>query len=99
MLKSPPTNAGDVGSILGLEDPLEWEMTSHSSILAREIPQRDEPGRLQSTGSQRVGHDLATKQQQHTKVHKQMHRNDTSDSPTAAEAHGKFTCVYTKLLL
>ena len=41
---------------LGLEDPLEKEMATHSSILAWEIPWM-EPGRLQSIGSQRVGHD------------------------------------------
>ena len=38
------------------EDPLEKEMVTHSSILTREIPWREEPGRLQSIGSQRVGH-------------------------------------------
>ena len=42
---------------LGLEDPLEKEMATHSSILARRIPWTEEPGGLQSTGSQRVGHD------------------------------------------
>ena len=43
---------------LGWEDPLEEEMATHSSILAWKIPCAEEPGRLQSTGSQRVGHDL-----------------------------------------
>ena len=42
---------------LGREDPLEKEMATHSSILAWRIPWTEEPGRLQSTGSQRVGHD------------------------------------------
>ena len=42
---------------LGQEDPLEKEMATHSSILAWEIPWIEEPGGLQSTGSQRVGHD------------------------------------------
>ena len=42
---------------LGREDPLEKEMATHSSILAWRIPWMEEPGRLQSTGSQRVGHD------------------------------------------
>ena len=42
------------------EDPLEKEMATHSSILAWRIPWTEEPGRLQSTGSQRVGHDWAT---------------------------------------
>ena len=45
---------------LGREDPLEKEMATHSSTLARRIPWREEPGRLQSMGSQRVGHDRAT---------------------------------------
>ena len=42
---------------LGLEDPLEKEMATHSSILAWKIPWTEEPGGLQSLGSQRVGHD------------------------------------------
>ena len=41
---------------LGWEDPLEKEMATHSNILAWEIPWTEEPGRLQSMGSQRVGH-------------------------------------------
>ena len=41
----------------GREDPLEEEMAAHSSILAWRIPGTEEPGGLQSTGSQRVGHD------------------------------------------
>ena len=44
--------------------PLEKEMATHSSILTWETPWTEEPGRLQSMGSQRVGHDLVTKQQQ-----------------------------------
>ena len=42
---------------LGQEDPLEKEMVTHSSVLAWRIPWKEEPGGLQSTGSQRVGHD------------------------------------------
>ena len=42
---------------LGWEDPLEKEMATHSGTLAWRIPRTEEPGRLQSTGSQRVGHD------------------------------------------
>ena len=41
---------------LGWEDPLEKEMATHSSILAWKIPWTEEPGRLQSMGSQRVRH-------------------------------------------
>ena len=43
--------------LLGREDPLEMEMAIHSSILAWKIPWMEEPDRLQSMGSQRVGHD------------------------------------------
>ena len=46
---------------LGGEDPLEKEMAPHSSTLAWKIPWTEEPGRLQSMGSQRVGHDWGTK--------------------------------------
>ena len=42
---------------LGWEDPLEKEMATHSNTLAWKIPWTEEPGRLQSMGSQRVGHD------------------------------------------
>ena len=42
---------------LGWEDPLQKEMATHSSILAWRIPWMEEPGGLQSMGSQRVGHD------------------------------------------
>ena len=42
---------------LGQEDPLEESMAAHSSILAWRIPWTEEPGALQSLGSQRVGHD------------------------------------------
>ena len=49
MVKNPPANAGDVrdaGLIPGLEDPLEKEMATHSSILAWAIPWIEETGRL-----------------------------------------------------
>ena len=51
------------GQSLDWEDPLEKEMATHSSILAREIPWTEEHGGLQSMGLQTVRHDLATKQQ------------------------------------
>ena len=59
-------NARDVSSAqmwVQSPGPLEKEMATHSSILAWEIPWTEESGRPQSMGSQRVGHDLATKQQ------------------------------------
>ena len=46
---------------LGQEDPLKEEMASHSSSLAWKIPWTEEPGRLESMGSQKVRHNLATK--------------------------------------
>ena len=49
--------AGDLGSILGWQDPLEKEMATHSSTLAWKIPWMEEPGELQSMGSQRVRHE------------------------------------------
>ena len=58
--KASVYNAGDPGSSLGWEDPLEKEMAIHSSTIAWRIPWTEEPGRLQSMGSQRVGHDGAT---------------------------------------
>ena len=60
MVKNPPANAGDTGAAgqsLGQEDPLEEETATHSSILAWRIPWTEEPGQLQSMGSQRVRHD------------------------------------------
>ena len=45
---------------LSREGPLEKEMATHSSILAWKTPWMEEPGRLQSMGSQRVGHDWVT---------------------------------------
>ena len=54
VIRNPPSSAGDVGSILSWEDPLEKEMQTHSSILAWEISWAEELDGLQS---QRVGHD------------------------------------------
>ena len=51
---------------LGQEDPLEEGMATHSSILAWRIPWRVEPGRLQSMGSKRVGHDWSDLALKHT---------------------------------
>ena len=56
--KASVYNVGDLGSSLGQEDPLEKEMATHSSTIAWKIPWMEEPGRLQSMGSQKVGHDL-----------------------------------------
>ena len=55
--KNLPAMQGTQVRSLVWEDPLEKEMATHSSILAREIPWTEEPGGLQSMGLQRVGHD------------------------------------------
>ena len=60
VVKNPPANAEDWVWSLGWEE-LEEETATHSSILAWEIPWTEEPGGLQSTGLQRVEHDLVTK--------------------------------------
>ena len=56
-LKHLPATRETWAQSLGQEDPLEKEMATHSSILDWKIPWMEEPGRLQSTGSKRVGHD------------------------------------------
>ena len=57
MVKRLPTMPETRVRSLGQEDPLEKEMATHSSILAWRIEWMKEPGRLQSMGLQRVGHD------------------------------------------
>ena len=60
IVKNPNANAGDisdVGLIPGSEDPLEEDMATYSSILAWRVPWTEEPGRLQSITSRRVGQD------------------------------------------
>ena len=61
MLKNLPVNAGDMSWISGLGRSPGDGSGNHSSILAWRIPWTEESGRLQSMGSQRVGHDLATR--------------------------------------
>ena len=56
MCKASACNVGDPGSILGQEDPLQEGMATHSSTLVWKIPWTEEPGRLQSMGSQRIEH-------------------------------------------
>ena len=60
MVKHLPTMRETWVQSLAREDPLEKEMATHSSILAWRIPWMEEPGGLQSTGSQRVRHDWVT---------------------------------------
>ena len=60
-LKNSPVMQETGVQSLGQKDPLEKEMTPHSSILAWEIPWTEEPGGLQPMGLPTVGHDLVTK--------------------------------------
>ena len=63
VVENLPANAGEVrdaDSVLGWEDSLEEDLATHSTILAWRISWTEKPGRLQSMGLQRVGHDWAT---------------------------------------
>ena len=63
MVKNLPASEGDASSIPGLGRSLEENMATHSSILALRIPWTEEPGGLQSIGSQRVEQYLAFEHQ------------------------------------
>ena len=69
MAKNPPTVQETGVSSLGQEDPLEKGIATHSSDFAWEIPWTEEPGGLQSVGSQRVGHNLGTKLEKEMATH------------------------------
>ena len=56
-VKNPPAMQETQVRSLASEDPLEKEMATHSSILAWRVPGTEEPGGIQSMGSQRLGHD------------------------------------------
>ena len=68
-VKNPPAMQETQFQSLGGEDPLEEEMSTHSSMLAWEIPWAEEAGGLQYMGSQRVGHDLAFTNEFNLKSH------------------------------
>ena len=57
LVKNTPANAREEGSVLGGEDPLEEEMETHSSTFFWKFRWTEEPGRLQSMGPRRVGHE------------------------------------------
>ena len=59
MVNNPPAMQETQVQSLGQEDPPEKGMATHSSVLVWRIPWTEEPGGLQSVGSQRVGHDLS----------------------------------------
>ena len=75
MVKNLPVIRETWVQSLGWKDPLEEGMATHSSILAWRIPWTEEPGGIQSMGSERVGHDWATKHkykinQKNSKAHR-----------------------------
>ena len=78
---------------LGGEDPMEKEMATHSSILAWKIPWTEEPGGLQSMGSQRVGHDWTTSLSKETKIGLKIyctwpcHQNKNQFPPQVSLSH------------
>ena len=63
MVKNLPSMQETQVRSLGWEDPLEKKMSTHYSAVAWDSPRTEEPGRLQSMGLQRVGHNLVTQQQ------------------------------------
>ena len=67
VVKNLPANTGDVRA-LGQEDPSEKGMATHSGILPWRIPWMEGPGGLQSTGSQRVGHDWSNLAHKHSQI-------------------------------
>ena len=93
MIKNPPTDARDTGLIPGSGRSLEWEMATHSSILAWEIPGTEEPGGLQSMGSRRAGH----AEQAHTHTH--THTHAFNDSWVYSCYFCSFDRLYKALLL
>ena len=66
MVKTPPAMQETGVQSLGQKDPLEKEIANHSGTLAWRIPWTEEPGRLQSTGLQRVGPDRDSLSHTHT---------------------------------
>ena len=72
--------------LLGRDDPLEKEMAIHSSILAWEIPRIEDPGRLQSMGSQRVRHDWVNE-----------HTHDRYGTPRPVRVDSPQSCSVTQL--
>ena len=75
VVEKSPVNAGDTVRSLGQEDPLEKEMATHSNNFAWRIPWTDEPGGLQSMGSQRVGCNWAEELEAAEHAHMQKIQN------------------------
>ena len=84
---------------LGKKDPLEKEMETQSSNLAWKIPWTEEPGSLQSMGSQRVWHNWAT-DLTHTHTHTHIHYNLTFLTvPLTCQSFSIFLCIVSAMVL
>ena len=94
-ISMPAGNLRHVWS-LGQEDPLEEEMTTHSSILAWRIPRTEEPGGLQSIGLQRVGHDWSNLAQ-HSPFFNNSPQKTSSSLCTGVMSH--FFYIFKQLLV
>ena len=87
--ESPAVQETQVG-FLGQEDPLEIGLATHSNILAWRIPWTEEPGRLQSMGSQRVGYNQSDLACTHASFDNQKHLQTVPHVPRG-EKMGEFT--------
>ena len=79
---------------LGWEDPLEKKMAPHSSILAWEIPQTEEPGGIQSMGSQRVGHNWSDLARTHTHTPSSVSRVNACRGPQLTRKDERSACFW-----
>ena len=90
--KESACNTGDLGSIPGSGRSLKKEMATHSSILACRIPWTEEPGGLQSIGSQRVGHNWGTS------THTCMYVSMLNIVPSGSSFQFEVICLLKKIL-
>ena len=101
VIKNPLANAGDVKDVslsLGWEDPLEEGRATHSNILAWRIPWTEEPGRLQSIGSQTVGHDWSDLAQHSTgQTCLGIYNGSQNMLPRILHTHYKYTLRHSHL--
>ena len=78
---------------LGWEDPLEEGMATHSSIFAWRIPWREEPGRLQSIGSQTVTHDSSNLACRHASIYSTMYKHTHTHTHTHIHNYHPLYCL------
>ena len=93
MVKNLPTIQETWVQFLGQEDPLEKGMTTHSCTLAWRIRWTEEAGRLQSMGSQRVGHNCMTNTNTHTHTHTHTHTQECKTHAVLLSILGWEVCL------